>query len=59
MLATNFLDYLRSIEETLNTIVASGQAILTAFRVEVRSPLLGYIMGKLHFLDGSELHFRE
>jgi hypothetical protein len=45
--------------DLLNHVVATGEAVLSAFQVDQRSAVRGLIAGVLQFGDGSELHFRE
>jgi Family of unknown function (DUF6516) len=59
MPATNFHDYVQTIEAVLNRTVASGEATLVNIQIDHRSSLRGFIARLLHFFDGSELHFRE
>ena len=59
MPATNFPEYAQSIAHVLDTLVATGEAVLTSQQVDQRSALRGFIMGSLQFADGSTLEFRE
>jgi hypothetical protein len=45
--------------DLLNQVVATGEAVLSAFQVDQRSAVRGLIAGILQFGNGSELHFRE
>ena len=58
MPATNFPEYARSIEDTLNKVVATGEAVLVTLQVDLRSIVRGFIAGSLQFHDGSSLHLR-
>jgi hypothetical protein len=59
MPATNFPEYVREIQDTLDASVAAGEAVLVSIQVDQRSSLRGFIAGLLQFNDASELHFRE
>ena len=59
MPATNFPNYARSISDTLDRVVATGEAVLLTLQVDQRSFMQGFIAGSLQFEDGSTLHFRE
>ena len=59
MPATSFPEYTRSITETLNKVVATGETVLLTLQVDQRSSIQGFIAGSLQFDDGSVLHFRE
>ena len=59
MPATNFPEYASNIENLLNGIVATGEAISVDIRIDQRSSLRGLIIGLLRFDNDSELHFRE
>lgn len=55
----SFQAYLEQIQESLNSVLATDNAILTEFQVEIRSESAGFLAGVLKFEDESELHFRE
>lgn len=59
MPATTFPEYARSLTDVLDTVVATGEAVLVALQVDQRSVVRGLIAGALQFNDGSTLHFRE
>jgi len=59
MPATTFPEYARSLTAVLDTVVATGQAMLAALQVDQRSVVRGFIAGTLQFNDGCTLHFRE
>ncbi len=59
MPAITFPEYARSLTAVLDTVVATGQAVLVALQVDQRSVVRGFIAGTLQFDDGSTLHFRE
>ena len=59
MPATNFPEYAKSLEDVLNSVVSSGEAININIQIDQRSSLRGFIVGILQFSDDSELHFRE
>jgi hypothetical protein len=59
MPATNFPEYAQNIAHVLDTLVATGEAVLTSHQVDQRSALRGFIMGSLQFDDGATLEFRE
>ena len=59
MPATNFPEYARQITDSLDAVIATGQARLGNLQIDQRSTLLGFIAGILLFDDDSELHFRE
>ena len=59
MPATTFPEYVQRMTDLLNQVVATGEAVLSAFQVDQRSVVRGLIAGTLQFGDGSELHFRE
>ncbi len=59
MPATSFLEYARGIEDTLNKVIETGEAVLLTLQMDQRSSMQGFIAGSLQFADGSLLHFRE
>lgn len=59
MPTTNFPDYAKTITQTIDSLLASGQARLLNLQVDQRSMLRGFISGILAFEDNSELHFSE
>ncbi len=59
MPAANFPEYTQSLEDTLNKVVATGEAVLITLQVDQRSAARGFIAGSLQFHEGSVLHFRE
>lgn len=59
MSAINFPEYAKSLEDVLNSVVSSGEAIKVNIQIDQRSSIRGFIVGILHFSDDSELHFRE
>lgn len=59
MPATTFPEYARHIADTLNQVIATGEAVLLTLQVDQRSALQGFLAGALQFGDGAELHFRE
>ena len=59
MLAANFPEYARSLEDALDKVVATGEAVLVSLQVDQRSAVRGFIAGSLQFHNGSILHFRE
>ena len=59
MPATTFPEYVQHITDLLNHTIATGEAVLSALRVDQRSAVRGLIAGTLQFGDGAELHFRE
>jgi hypothetical protein len=59
MPATNFPEYVRSLEDALDKVVATGEAMLVTLQVDQRSAVRGFITGSLQFHDGSVLYFRE
>jgi hypothetical protein len=59
MPATTFPEYAHSHTAVLDTVVATGEAILMALQVDQRSVVRGFIAGTLQFNDACTLHFRE
>ena len=59
MPATTFPEYVQSLTNILDTIVATGEAVLMSLQVDQRSVVRGLIAGALQFDDGCMLHFRE
>ena len=59
MPAITFPEYAQRIADTLNQVVATGEAVLLTLQVDHRSAIRGLIAGALEFADGSTLHFRE
>jgi len=59
MPATTFLEYARNLTDVLDTVVATGQAVLVTLQVDQRSVVRGFIAGTLQFDDECTLHFRE
>jgi len=59
MPATTFPEYARSLTDVLDTVVATGQAVLVVLQVDRRSVVRGLMAGALQFNDGCTLHFRE
>jgi hypothetical protein len=59
MPAINFPEYAQVISDTLDVVLAAGQAIQVNLQIDQRSLLRGFISGLLIFDDDSELHFRE
>jgi Family of unknown function (DUF6516) len=59
MPATTFPEYARSLTAVLDTVVATGEAMLVALQVDQRSGMRGFIAGTLQFSDGCRLHLRE
>jgi hypothetical protein len=59
MPATNFPEYAREIEDVLDAIVATGEAVVVSLQIDQRSSLRGFIAGLVQFSDASESHFRE
>ena len=59
MPAITFPEYARRIADTLNQVVATGEAVRLTLQVDHRSAIRGFIAGSLEFADGSTLHFRE
>ena len=59
MPVATFLEYARSIEEVVNSVVATGDARIVSLQVDQRSVIRGLISGSLRFDGGSTLHFRE
>jgi hypothetical protein len=59
MPAATFPEYARQMTETLEQVVAIGDAVLFTLQVDQRSAIRGFIAGSLQFSDGSTLHFRE
>ena len=59
MPAVNFPEYAQNLEDTLNKVVATGEAVLVTLQVDQRSAVRGFIAGSLQFHEGSVLHFRE
>jgi hypothetical protein len=59
MPAANFPEYARNITDTLNRIVAAGEAVLLTLQVDQRSSTQGFLSGSVQFDNGSILHFRE
>jgi len=59
MPATTFPEYVQSLTEVLDTVIATGEAVLVALQVDQRSGVRGFIGGTLQFDDGCTLHFRE
>ena len=55
MPVATFLEYARSIEEVVNSAVATGDARLGSLQVDQRSVVRGLISGSLQFDDGSTL----
>ena len=55
----NFPDYAKTITQTIDALLASGQARIVNLQVDQRSMLRGFISGILAFEDDSELHFSE
>jgi hypothetical protein len=59
MSAIEFPEYLRRIQNTLNEVIASGQALTVQLQADQRSLTRGFLAGILIFADSTELHFRE
>lgn len=59
MPATNFPEYALNITDILDSVIATGEAVLVMLQVDQRSAMRGFITGSLQFDDGSTLHFRE
>jgi len=59
MSGIRFPEYLQGIQNTLNEVVAGGQALTVQLQADQRSTIQGFLAGILAFVDGSELHFRE
>lgn len=59
MSAIEFPEYLRRIQDTLNEVIASGQALTVQLQADQRSLTRGFLAGILFFADSTELHFRE
>ena len=59
MPAITFPEYARSITQVLDTVVATGEAVLVTLQVDQRSAVRGFIAGSVRFEPGCELHFRE
>lgn len=59
MPATNFPEYALNITDILDSVIATGEAVLVTLQVDQRSAMRGFIRGSLQFDDGSTLHFRE
>ena len=55
MPVATFLEYARSIEEVVNSAVATDDARLVSLQVDQRSVVRGLISGSLQFDDGSTL----
>ena len=58
MPATTFPEYAHSLTAVLDTVVATGEAMLAALQVDQHSVVRGFIAGTLQFNDGCTLHFR-
>lgn len=59
MPAATFSEYVRSLNEALNTVVATGEAVVSTLQVDQRSAVRGFIAGALQFHNRSTLSFRE
>jgi hypothetical protein len=59
MSAIKFPEYLRRIQNSLNEVVAAGQALTVQLQADQRSTTQGLLSGILFFADSTELHFRE
>jgi hypothetical protein len=59
MPAATFPEYAREVTETLEHVVAMGDAVLLSLQVDQRSAIRGFIAGSLQFANGSTLHLRE
>ena len=59
MPVATFPEYIRDLEEALNTVLASGEGVLLSLQMDQRSAIRGFIAGSLQFHDGSTLSFRE
>ncbi|MCU0502055.1 MAG: hypothetical protein MUC51_09875 [Anaerolineae bacterium] len=59
MPATDFLEYVRTVRDALDSLTDSGDAVLVDLQVDQRSAVRGYIEGSIQFYNGSELTFRE
>lgn len=59
MPATNFPEYARVVTETIEELIATGQARLDQLQIDQRSVWLGFIAGIPKFDDDSELHLRD
>lgn len=59
MSGIRFPEYLQRVQNTLNEVVAGGQALTVQLQADQRSTTQGFLAGMLAFMDGSELHFRE
>lgn len=59
MPAATFPEYVRSLDEALHKVVATGEAVLITLQVDQRSAVRGFIAGSLQFHDSSTLSFRE
>ncbi len=52
MPAITFPEYARSITHTLDTGVATGEAVLVTFQIDQRSAVRGFIAGSVQFESG-------
>ena len=59
MPVTTFPEYAQGVQETIDEVVASGDAVLVSLQVDQHSSVRGFIGGRLQFHDATELHFRE
>jgi len=59
MPAATFPEYARELTETLEQVVATGDATRLTLQVDQRSAIRGFIAGSLEFSTGSTLHIRE
>ncbi len=59
MPANSFHEYVPSISDTVDALLAGGQATQVSLDIDQRSSLRGFIKGLLRFDDDFELHFRE
>jgi hypothetical protein len=54
-----FPEYAQSIRSVLDSVIATGEVVLSTLQIDQRSAARGFIAGSLQFYDRAVLHFRE
>lgn len=55
----SFLDYIATLQGVLAQALQAGLAVAIDLQEQPGGATVGYVRGRIRFLDGSELHFRE
>lgn len=55
MSVTNFAEYARNMTRVLETILETGEALVTSLNVDQRSAVRGFIAGSVQFNNGATL----